>query len=304
MALLNEKALHMKLDTRLYNDLKRAAADNHMSLASVVRMACSEWLRKDRQGHKYLQQDEILAAHQSMVGQSDEVYYKRKQTVFPADDGLADKFTLSVENNIFIAKRNIVDYIWKSAKLEGIAVTYPNTDAIYNGFIVSGMHVDDIQAINNLKHAWRFILETTDYPSNYALICKINQYVGSNLFHKSGNIRTVPVSIGGTNWKPEIPIESQIKEELNEVFAIKSKTGKAITLMLYLMRKQMFIDGNKRTAMLAANHAMITAGVGIISIPIEMQEQFRELLVQYYESNEIDEIKQFIYEKCIDGIDL
>lgn len=30
-----------------------------------------------------------------------------------------DKFKLSVEQNIFIAKRNIIDYIWKSAKLEG-----------------------------------------------------------------------------------------------------------------------------------------------------------------------------------------
>jgi len=302
--MLNDKALHMKLDTQLYDELKQAADDNHMSLASVIRMACSEWLRKGRYDLKYSQPDEFWNALPSMVRQPDKKYYPGKPTILNTNNNLKDKFTLSVKNNIFIAKRNIVDYIWKSAKLEGINVTYPDTDAIYNGFIVSDILVDDIQTINNLKHAWRFVLDTINYPTNYALVCKINQYVGSNLFYNSGTIRTVPVSIGGTSWKPDIPIESQIREELEEVLTIKSKTAKAITLMLYLMRKQMFVDGNKRTAMLAANHAMITGGVGIISIPIDMQRQFHKLLVQYYESNEMDEIKQFVYDNCIDGLDL
>jgi len=221
---------------------------------------------------------------------------------FQSDSTLVDKYTLTVDQNVFIAKRNIVDYIWKSAQLEGIAVTYPDTEAIVNGLVVSGMHVDDIQAINNLKHAWRFILETTSYPTNYALICKINQFVGVNLFPNAGSIRAVPVSIGGTTWKPDIPIESQIKEELTEIFEIQGKTEKAITLMLHLMRKQMFIDGNKRTAMLTGNHVMVTNGVGIISVPIELQPGFTELLVYYYETNNMNEIKKFVYDNCIDGI--
>ena len=40
---------------------------------------------------------------------------------------MKNKFNLSIEDNIFIAKRNIIDYIYKSAKLEGIAVTFPQT---------------------------------------------------------------------------------------------------------------------------------------------------------------------------------
>ena len=51
-----------------------------------------------------------------------------------------------------IAKRNIVDYIWKSANLEGIAVTYPETQAIYDGGIVNGLTVNDVITINNLKY--------------------------------------------------------------------------------------------------------------------------------------------------------
>lgn len=32
---------------------------------------------------------------------------------------MKSKFNMTTEQNIFIAKRNIVDYIFKSAKLEG-----------------------------------------------------------------------------------------------------------------------------------------------------------------------------------------
>ena len=69
------------------------------------------------------------------------------------------------------------------------------------------------------------------------------------------------------------------------------------------MRRQMFLDGNKRTAMLAANQVMVSNGCGVISVPIEDQPEFTHLLVSYYESGDMEEIKGFVYENCIDGID-
>ena len=213
------------------------------------------------------------------------------------------KYRMTVEQNIFVAKRNIIDYIWKSAKLEGLAVTYPDTEAIYNGMSVSGVKVSDIIAVNNLKHAWQFVLENLSYPIDYPYICKINQLVGGdNLIINAGFLRNVPVTIGGTSWHPDIPIESQIKEELSGICRIKNPTDMAITLMLYLMRKQMFLDGNKRTAMLAGNQVMISSGCGVISVPIEQQREFTTMLVQFYESNDMESLKAFVYDHCIDGI--
>ena len=214
------------------------------------------------------------------------------------------KYHMTVEQNIFVAKRNIVDYIWKSAHLEGLAVTYPDTEAIFNGLSVAGVAVKDIIAVNNLKHAWQFVLDSLDYPVDYPFICQINRLVGGdNLVYHAGFIRNVPVTIGGTSWKPEMPIESQIKEDLLEIRAMPEPTDRALTLMLYIMRKQMFLDGNKRTAMLAGNAEMISSGCGIISVPIEKQRDFTMLLINYYESGDMAEIKDFLYEGCIDGID-
>ncbi len=75
---------------------------------------------------------------------------------------MVDKYNMTVEQNIFLAKRNIIDYIWKSAKLEGLGVMFPETDAIFNGYSPSNVKVSDIIAVNNLKHAWQFLFDTLD----------------------------------------------------------------------------------------------------------------------------------------------
>lgn len=78
-----------------------------------------------------------------------------------------NKYTLTKEQNIALARRNVIESIYKSAKLEGIAVTFPQTEAIYNGVNVGTLKVDDVLIINNLKHAWQFLFEqnTTDTHS-------------------------------------------------------------------------------------------------------------------------------------------
>lgn len=216
---------------------------------------------------------------------------------------MQDLYKLTKEQNIFVAKRNIVDYIWKSANLEGIAVTYPDTQVIFDGYSVQGYKIEEITAINNLKKAWQFLLDNIDLELNLAYICKINEIIGKGIFYNPGIIRSTPVNIGGTTWQPAIPFESQIKEELARVSG-ESNTEIAINMLLYLMRKQIFLDGNKRTAMLIANKMMIENGCGIISIPIDKQPEFYKLLIKYYETNNNEEIKKYIYDYCIDGMNL
>ncbi len=221
---------------------------------------------------------------------------------------MENKYNLTKEKNIFIAKRNIVDYIWKSANLEGIDVTYPETQAIYDGGIVNGLTVDNIIAINNLKYAWQFILESDDIKYDFNTLCHIHELVADKLVPNVdlGKIRTTPVNIGGTNWKPPFPIEREIKEELENIINAneKTKTEISIEIMLWIMRKQMFLDDNKRVAMLFANKIMIDNGCGIITISQENQPTFYEKLISYYESGDMSDLKEWIYTYCIDGINL
>lgn len=214
---------------------------------------------------------------------------------------MVDKYNMTLEQNIFLAKRNIVDYIWKSANLEGISITFPETQMIYDGGNLANLTVSQIVTINNLKHGWQFIFDNIEYPVDYNYICKVHSVVGANLILEAGYIRKMDVRIGGTGWKPEKPDEDMIKEKIQEIQKIENVTDRAITLMLYCMRTQIFNDGNKRTAMMIANQTMIQNGKGIITIPIEMQKEFFILLVEYYETNNMDKVKKFIYDNCIDG---
>ncbi len=183
---------------------------------------------------------------------------------------MENKFNLTREQNIFIAKRNIVDCIWKSANLEGIGVTYPETQAIYDGGIVNGLTVDNIIAINNLKYSWQFILEKDEIDYDFKALCHLHKLSCDKLVldQNLGRLRSTTVNIGGTSWKPEFPFESQIKEELEHLLnqSEKTKTEIAIEVMLWIMRRQMFIDENKRVAMLFANKIMVDNGCGIITI--------------------------------------
>ena len=218
---------------------------------------------------------------------------------------MENKFNLTREQNVFVAKRNIVDYIWKSANLEGIGVTYPETQAIYDGGIVNGLTVDNIIAINNLKYSWQFILENDRIDYDFKTLCHLHKLTCDKLVldQNLGRIRTTPVNIGGTSWKPQFPIESQIKERLLNQ-PEKTETEIAIEIMLWIMRKQMFIDGNKRVAMLFANKIMIDNGCGIITISQEDQSTFFEKLIKFYETGDNTDLKEWIYETSIDGINL
>lgn len=221
---------------------------------------------------------------------------------------MKNKFNLTREQNVFVAKRNIVDYIWKSANLEGIGVTYPETQVIYDGGVVNGLTVDKIITINNLKYSWQFILENEGIEYDFKALCHLHKLTCDKLIldRNLGRLRTTPVSIGGTSWKPQFPVESQIKEELEQLLnqPEKSKTEIAIEVMLWIMRRQMFKGGNKRVGMLFANKIMIDNGCGIITIAQENQQTFFEKLINYYESGDNTDLKQWIYETSIDGIDL
>lgn len=211
------------------------------------------------------------------------------------------ELTEDVMLNIDFAKKNLVAAIYKQAILEGVATTFADTENIIEGGKVNNMTSEDVLKIINLKHAWEFILNENVISSNtnFALLCQINKFILEGFFYNAGKLRTTPVSIGGTSWTPDFPIEIVIKEELTNIFDKNiDDIDKAIELLLYTMKKQIFIDGNKRTSIIFTNHYLISKGKGLIAIPAELSDDYKNLLVKYYEGQNETEIKTFLKEKC------
>lgn len=219
--------------------------------------------------------------------------------------GMENKYHMSVEDNIFFAKRNIVDLIYKSARLEGLAVTFPDTYSVVNGGIISGMSFEDAQIINNLKHAWQFVLSTMDYPVNLSYVCQIHKYVGESIpEYNAGFLRNkvIYVTMGDEEpFAPDLLIEADARDEIDALMTIESATDRALSLMFHIARRQMFNDGNKRVAMLAANQVMIKNGAGVVSVPPSKIAEFIGHLTAYYRSGDMADAKQFVYSHCVRG---
>ena len=164
----------------------------------------------------------------------------------------------------------------------------------------SGTYQSAMLAKNDIESDDIYIFDTYSLCiGGGLLVLEAAKMVEEGFYYSAGKVRSVPVAIGGTTWKPELPIESVIKEELEKIFNDKmDDIDRAIELILYTMKKQIFIDGNKRTAVIFSNHYLSSKGKGIIAIPAELAEEFKNLLIPYYEGKDEKKIKKFIKEKC------
>ncbi len=203
--------------------------------------------------------------------------------------------------NLDFARANMKANIYDQAILEGVATTFPQTENIIDNGRVTGMTATDVQKILNLKHAWEFILDkdVIQYESTVHILCHIAKLINEGVYSDGGRIRGVPVVIGGTSYRPPLPIETIVIENIREmVQSGEEGIDIAINLCLYCMKAQIFNDGNKRVAVLFANHYLISRGDGLIVIPEKEVSAFKKLLVKYYEGADIDEISVFMNEKC------
>lgn len=206
-----------------------------------------------------------------------------------------------VLQNIDFARANMKSSIYDQAVLEGVGTTFPQTEEILNNGIVNGVKASDVQKILNLKHAWEFILDkdVIQSTSNYYMISHIAKLVNEGFYVDGGRVRGVPVTIGGSSYVPPIPIESVVKESIdNIVNSNKEPIEIAIDLCMYCMKTQIFIDGNKRASVIFANQYLIAHGQGLLVIPEKEVPDFKKLLVKYYEGEDISVINEFLKEKC------
>lgn len=208
--------------------------------------------------------------------------------------------------NLDFARANMKTSIYDQAILEGVSTTFPQTEDIIENGTVNGMTATDVQKILNLKHAWEFILDedVIQADSDYDLLCHIAKLINEGFYSDGGRIRGVPVTIGGCSYIPPIPIESVVKEKIQELLCSeKDAIDKAISLCLYSMKTQIFIDGNKRASVIFANHYMISKGLGLLIIPEKEVSEFRGLLIDYYDNDNDDTISDFLKTKCWKRID-
>ena len=172
-----------------------------------------------------------------------------------------------------------------------------------NNVNTGNISIDDMLKLKGLKDAWEYVLNTIDEELTIDYIKKIHFQVckGQNIF-PLGDFRDKGVGVTGTSWRPKLPIECNYENELKDIMSISNDLDRCISLFCWIQRSQMFLDGNKRVANLVANKEMIRYGQGIIAVPVEKIGEYFVLLINYYETNDMTCIKEWIRNNCVDGI--
>ena len=216
-----------------------------------------------------------------------------------------DKYKLSREQSAFLAKKRWDENIYCGMRMENRAVTFPQTKTILQGVNVPSVQLDDIQAILNMRDAWRYLMNTADEPVTLDYMCALNGFIARNEALEWGKLRTGSVGISGTDYIPPVPSRDKASAELSAILSSDvTDTEKALDIFLWGARSQLFWDGNKRTSMTLANKLMLMNGNGIITVTDAHMERFNELLLTFYGTGEADGLKLFLYENAIQGIDM
>lgn len=204
--------------------------------------------------------------------------------------------------NMDFVRANMKSIIYDQAVLEGVGTTFPDTELIIENGKVNNVSAEDVQKILNLKHAWEFVLDkdVIQSPTNYYVCQYIARLVNEGFYQEGGRIRGVPVTIGGSSYIPPLPIEYMVKDDIDHITSnSEDPVAVAIDLALYVMKTQIFNDGNKRTAIIFANHYLIAHGGGLMVVPEGLVPEFKKMLVKYYENIDLNSIKVFMREKCL-----
>lgn len=216
-----------------------------------------------------------------------------------------DKYHLTPEQSRFLAKKKWDENVYCGMRMENRAVTFPQTKTILEGINVPDVRLDDIQAILNMRDAWRYLLDTMDAPPTLEYLCKLNEYIARNEALAWGTLRTGRVSISGTDYAPPVPVREEVAAELAAILAQDgSATQKALDVFCWGTRGQLFWDGNKRTSLVFANKLLLAAGAGMLTITEKDMVEFNGLLVAFYNTGVSEQLKQFLYDHALRGIAL
>lgn len=216
-----------------------------------------------------------------------------------------DKYHLSKEQSLFLAKKKWDENVYCGMRMENRAVTFPQTKTILNGINVPNVQLDDIQAILNMRDAWRYMLGTIDEPVTLGYMCKLNEFIARNEALAWGTLRSGIVGISGTDYEPPIPTADGAESELQSIInADTTATEKALNVFAWGARGQLFWDGNKRTSLTLANKILISSGAGMLTITDKHMERFNSLLLDYYNTGNPEQLKRFMYDNAVQGIAL
>jgi len=194
-----------------------------------------------------------------------------------------------------ICQRLLIDLSYNSSRLEGNTYSQLDTQKLVEeGIAAEGKVHEETVMIMNHKEAILFLVENAqDIELNSLTIRNLHHLLSQDLLanpEACGNIRSVEVDIGQSNYKP-LNNPHQLKE-LFELILFKARKienpfEQSFFLLVHLSYLQAFEDVNKRTSRMCCNIPFIEENLCPLSFTDVARDDYTVALLTVYEKNNV-----------------
>ena len=183
---------------------------------------------------------------------------------------MINKFVLTRSQNVNFVKDNMEDFINNNLVLSRYQDDDPSRQIAYRNFV----------------EAYEFILNNKEVENDYKCLQHLHKILLKDL-----------------NDEVKSELNDQQIAELTKMINQPAKANLeiAIDVMLFILDKRLFTDGDVRVALTFANKIMIDCGCGFITVTPNNCDTFRSKL-ELFKTNQENDFKDWIYKYCIKGI--
>ncbi|GAA4402546.1 Fic family protein [Tsukamurella soli] len=162
----------------------------------------------------------------------------------------------------------------------------------------------DLALLQDLRDAAQYVIDHATDAVDAAFVSDINATLTRSGSLHPGRLRTPEPPIGVNTpygrHEPEALTESGLQDIIDAALAGSDARENALDLFVELAKAQPFGDGNKRTAIFAANAVLIGSGAGLVlTVPVDPDDpgvasRFNDLLARAYRFGEHDGVKDML----------
>ena len=207
--------------------------------------------------------------------------------------------------------QNRLDLVRRTMVFEGTVFSESQTQEILGNGEIPNLDFTLVCGVRNINRAWNWVCSPKEYGvDTFEYLHSIVSEDVIRVPWLEGTFRdeTVGVRISSSSYVPPLTTRREafnefvkkltfVLNELKSYQSVEKKVKICLNFFIFLMKRQYFIDANKRTAYLFVNSLLRDFGTGkILLLPdLKNYETFNALLKKYYEGSRQDGIKLINY---------
>jgi Fic family protein len=199
-------------------------------------------------------------------------------------------------------KKNIPEFVWNTAALEGNTFSFPEVQSLMDGVPVGGRTLHEVHQIEDTAAAYAWLLDAVqngnlDWGRHTSDTC--NGILARREALVAGRFRTSQVSVRlgdrGVYEPPNVAdLEDYYRAGIAALERVDRDDERALAYFAFGARAQFYFDGNKRTSRHIMNGILMSSGHHAIIVPNARRIEFDEACVTMYANDDATRIMQFL----------